>query len=430
MNIVISYHNFIRDYRGSLLLKYALERLGHSAWITPHWYDETYACRLHNADVVIACQISENSVASIADFAEQNGIHVVINSSEAFAAEGTEKLFVDYRGTGSNSEMISLQNIPCTRVWQYIHRNNTIFDSSKYFFESLCRFDISVRPELRNIETCQLKTNYKLHKNNFTAIYLSSFCYPETYADVPAVDINTFGYKTILDDSIRLSNYVLPILREVSQKIVSSGGVFLIKKHPWDLSSHIEDFLGAENVRILRSDEYIVPSLQLADIVLHSFSTAAIEAWLLGKSTCSIMPSDHGRAYLEPHLQFDSNATTFSEVLECIRKTKESPRIPDVHSFLNNKADGFSTVRFAMEISKLKPLRSSKLQIPKSRRKMLDRFLFEMGITTPLPPPCNPRLAIMANWEKRRNSIKRQYSKAMRRLVDKQVRELEALDKS
>src|SRR5262249_40601236 len=86
VKILISYLNFVRDYRGSLLLKYALEALGHRVWLRPRWDEVVRFSTVKEVDVVIACQIAEDSTSYIGKFTSAHGVHLVINSSEQVAA--------------------------------------------------------------------------------------------------------------------------------------------------------------------------------------------------------------------------------------------------------------------------------------------------------------------------------------------------------
>ena len=132
MKIVISYHNFIRDFRGSLLLKYVFEALGNTVWLVPNWNQDIELVELTQADVVVGCQVAEKSTSYLAEFAQAAGIHLVLNSSEQFTSPENIKTFVTYDCDKFNDSVISLQTIACEKLTNYIKSNAKLGSSNKY----------------------------------------------------------------------------------------------------------------------------------------------------------------------------------------------------------------------------------------------------------------------------------------------------------
>ena len=84
--------------------------------------------------------------------------------------------------------------------------------------------------------------------------------------------------------------------RTLSDVIQSNPDVlFLLKEHPGvlhgDRASAIEGLRDRQNVLVLKNEESIVDCIAVSDFWLVYESTTAMEAWLLGKSTCLLNPS-------------------------------------------------------------------------------------------------------------------------------------------
>src|SRR5438094_3897620 len=109
MRILIVYQNFVRDFRGSLLLQYALEALGHQVWLRAHWNEDLSFAKVKAVDVIVACQVAEESQAYVARFTSEKGVHLVINPSEQNSTGEGFEAFITYDCNKLNDTVISLQ---------------------------------------------------------------------------------------------------------------------------------------------------------------------------------------------------------------------------------------------------------------------------------------------------------------------------------
>jgi surface carbohydrate biosynthesis protein len=420
MKIVISYHNFIRDFRGSLLLKYILEALGHKVWLTPHWNQDIDLISLTQADVIVGCQVAEKSTAYLAEFAQSAGIHLVLNSSEQFASQENLRTFVTYDRERLNDGVISLQTIACDRLYQYIKNNDELKFKNKYKYIGFPRYDISVDHRLRSIETKVLLGRYGLKRTKRRIIYLSSFLFEETFHDVPKEDMERYGYIKLINKNRELGEWLADVLVNIASHHIGTDDVLLIKKHPWDFSNFLETRLSHPKILFIGQSEYIVPCIDASDFVLHSFSTSAVEAWLMNKPTIAILPSGHrGRLNLS-HMEYEIKAEGIDDTIALLRDYPKHGPSEYVHEFLGGLADGKATLRLAREIHHLLPpprkVFSSRGYIS-TVRAQTRHWLNMQGIGFKTRLAVNVRMERFMAWEKSRRYVAGLYAPHLRNYV-------------
>jgi surface carbohydrate biosynthesis protein len=429
VKVLIDYHNFVRDFRGSLLLQYALEALGHQVWVRPHWDDDVFFATVKAVDVVVACQIAEASTAYIAKYTSENDVHLVINSSEHFANRDWFESFVTYDCTKLSDSVISLQVVANPEVKQFIDEHPGVQHKDKCRLLGFPRLDISLDPTLRNVETHGIERRYGLGRFKRRFLYLSSLLFEETFSDVPKDDMEKWAYHKTIENNHAVRRFHEPILEGLLARYLGPDDVLLIKKHPWDMSDYFERRFKHPNVRVLNHWEYIVPCLTCADAVIHSFSTSAIEAWILDKPTISLLPAADREKLTLNHMRDEVFADSLEEVvanLECYPRVGLSTSIQQL---LGTYADGKSTIRLAKEIHALKPKRHKR---PERRlfgylmRRELKWWLEDSGIRKRERDVSgkNSKMRRLAEWEGLRRSVRMHYHRAFREYVRRNGPEL------
>src|SRR5215510_1634286 len=403
VKILISYHNFVRDYRGSLLLKYALEALGHRVWLRPHWDEDVRFATVREVDVVLACQIAEESTSYIGKFTSAHGVHLVINSSEQVAAPEVFESLVTYDRTQLNDSVISLQVIASRELKDFIDQHPNIRHKEKYNLLGFPRLDLSLDPVLRDIETASMEQRYGLTGFKKRLLYVSSLLFEETFTDVGRRDMETWKYDALIETNHALRRFHEPILEGLLEQYLGADGVLLIKKHPWDMSDHFERRFKRPNVRILDHSEYIVPSLACADAVIHSFSTSALEAWILGKPTISLLPAEDRARLSLNHMRDEVFASSLADTLACLEAYPRTDLANSVDRILGTFGDGKATIRLAKEIHKLQPKPEKSLRRPSLRWRAREEarwWLEERGLwARPSLPTANAKMRRLAGWE-------------------------------
>jgi surface carbohydrate biosynthesis protein len=429
MRILISYHNFVRDYRGSLLLKYALEALGHRVWLRPHWDDEISFATVKEVDVIVACQIAEESTSYIAKFASDHGVHLVVNSSEHFASPEWFESFVTYDCNQLSDGVISMQPIATAELKEFIDRHPRIRHRDKYKLLGFPRLDISLDPELRDVERNHIEQTYGLGRFKRRLLYISSLIFEETFTDVGNGDMEKWQYHEVIDTNHALRRFHEPILKGLVERYLGPDGVLLIKKHPWDMSDHFERRFKHPNVCFLDHAEYIVPCLASADAVVHSFSTSAIEAWILGKPTVALLPTEKREKLSLSHMRDEVFAGSLDEAVACLRSYPRTGLMESVRTILGPNADGKATIRLAREIHKLRPKSGKTLRRPRlaaRARGELRWWLHDVGIRRRdfINPNLNQKMRRLAEWEGLRDVVRSRYDAAFRAYIQRHQAEL------
>lgn len=417
MRILITYHNYVRDFRGSLLLAKVLRAKGHKAYVWPHWNRDCYYAEIFNVDIIVVPQISEHSVAYIADFCKQTGRLLVINSSEQFTGNDKANIFLRYDCNRWNCEVAALQNIACKPVWNAMLNNNYIRNKDIYKYIGLPRFDLALNPHLRKAESAHLRKKYgATHNSGKTLLYLSSFLFAETFTDVPAEDMETYNYRSLINKNESAWGETLSILKNYISNHFKEDDRLYIKKHPWDISSKIEDSLTGLPVVFLDPRENVVPCMDIADIVLHSFSTSAIEAWAMHKHTVSVGRRESFESYDLPHLEVELFAESAMDLHEALHTNHAAKREVFLSEYLGDWLDGKSTLRMANEIIKLgSDKRASNSSLSKSFYKnQVEARLIHSGLMKmPAPSSSGPKMDFLHSCEFSRRSLINLYSPIM-----------------
>lgn len=411
MKIVISYHNFIRDFRGSLLLKYVLEALGNTVWLVPNWNQDIELVELTQADVVVGCQVAEKSTSYLAEFTQAAGIHLVLNSSEQFTSPENIRTFVTYDRDKFNDNVISLQTIACEKLNNYINSNANLKLSNKYKYIGFPRYDISVDSRLRSVETNALLNRYGLDGTNRRILYISSLLFEESFRDVPLEDMEHFRYRETMTRNREIGERITEILKGLTHSNVND--VILIKKHPWDFSTFLEERLTHPRIKFLNQSEYIVPCIDASDFVLHSFSTSAIEAWLMKKPTIAILPREFRSSLNLSHMEHDIKAEDAGDTSALLNDYPSNGPDEFAHQFLGGLADGKATIRLAQEISRLSPptRKNFRARGPVAAFRIRSRhWLNSHGIWLHNRSDANPRVERFIAWEKDRRQISSAYA--------------------
>lgn len=385
--------------------------MGHKVWLTPHWHQDTDAAALRNVDVIVGCQIAEKSTSYIADFARENSIHLVINSSEQFAAGNGLRTLVTYDCDQFNDSQIAFQTVACQHLHEYIQQESQIALKHKYRLIGFPRHDLAVNPYLRSAETDLLRRRYQIPKDSRVFLYLSSFLFEETFSDVPAQDMVRYNYQKLLDRNKIMASSVCENIRGFVNSHAHPRDVLLIKKHPWDPSDRLRQLLDLPNAVFLKPNEYIVPCMDIADFVFHSFSTAAVEAWVMGKPTVSIMPNELLNGIELSHMKHEICVADSKDLACVVNSYPSNGPATKVNEFLGGLSDGMATIRLAKMINELKPLKArTSLRLNKDNMKrVVARNLFDWGWVNPKLVNPNMKMQLLANWEEDRKRIEKIY---------------------
>jgi hypothetical protein len=182
-------------------------------------------------------------------------------------------------------------------------------------------------------------------------------------------------------------------------------------------------------VRVLDHAEYIVPCLASADAVVHSFSTSAIEAWILGKPTISLLPAEDRERLTLNHMQDEVVASSLDETMEYLLSYPRTDLMKSVGLILGQFGDGKSTIRLAREIHKLQPKAEKALRRPTLRhrsRRELKWWLEDCGFRhgSLAPPGANTKMRRLAEWEGLRHVVRARYHAKFRDYIQRHKVEL------
>lgn len=371
MRILLFYDNFIRDYRGLLLLREMLRRRGHEAWIEPLWTHPETTIRAYDPDTVIMGQIGEETTSQIARFIRQHHINLVINTTEYVCNESKKDNFFKFNFKEWNEDYIDFQVIVNRDYDQHIKSHKEIKDKTKYKFIGCPRFDLSVHPEICGRERQSIARKYQLDRFNKKYLYISSFIFDESGGQVSKENLKDIDTALLYRQEQEQKKLHDVILRALIDDVRRDNHVLLIKRHPWDKSSFYPDNYRGSHVVIVENHDYIVPLLQLSDVVLHTESTVAIEGWIQGRKTISVLPRfDGDRSKLKNNMHFEPIARNYSEIKTLIEAYPFSETRRSLENF-QPFLDGKSTLRLADLIETLPPRpQDSFFRISDSERKI------------------------------------------------------------
>ena len=316
MRILLLYDNFVRDYRGLLLLAEFLRSMGNKVWIKAGWDDPFSFCRIHHIDTIVTGQVAESATHGYGKYCVDNNLRLVINSSEPILQEKNFSMAIVYNTHELNQDIIDMQTVGVHSLYEYILSHKEIKNSnkSKYKMLGFPRTDISYNKELRELEREKIILKYNLGKYRKKYIFLSSFLLDGAFDGVPEKDLERWNFKEFQIRTVELLSHTAAILKKFIAEYMGENDVLLIKKHPWDCSSFFAENFVSDNCIILDNTEYIIPSLSVADMVIHTHSTSAVEAWIMKKPTVAIFLEKYYDAMCV-HMQYERIAHNYEDFI-------------------------------------------------------------------------------------------------------------------
>lgn len=339
------------------MLKCLLVSKGHKVWMRGTWNDPVSFARLLDIDVLVGGQIAESATHFVGKFAKENKIRFVLNTTEPLGMPKNFEMFVTYNTTELNDEIIDLQTIAARDIYKFImeHAGVKHQNKIKYKFLGFPRLDLTTNMSLRNLESPGFKKRNNLEGKRRVFLFISSLLMDSAFEGVPQKDLDRWNYSEIKKRTKDILLLTQEVLTRLITEILDDDDILLIKKHPWDCSNFFKETFESKKCKVLGSSEYILPCIVNSDFVLHTFSTSAVEAWILGKKTISILPSEYKESAFYNHMLNELTVSSFDELRTLVEEyPSENPSIKSLEIFSPN-LDGKATVRLAEEISKLKP---------------------------------------------------------------------------
>jgi surface carbohydrate biosynthesis protein len=423
MKVLLLYDNFVRDFRGLLLLKALLKARGHQVWLWATWREPIKFAKVMDVDVIVGGQIAETATHHVGKFAKENNIRFVLNSTENVAAPKNFDNFFLYNTTQWNEDFIDLQTIASSDVYKHLLEHPVIKESnkSKYKYIGFPRLDLTFHERFRTVEKEDFRKKYQLEGKRKVYLFISSFLFDDAFTGIPERDREKWNYTEIKKRNADLVQLTSGILRRLLDEKFTKDDVLLIKKHPWDCSGYFQANFASDNCKILPNHEYILPCVATADVVLHTYSTGALEAWILNKPTISIISSVYRETTTLNHMLHELTASNYEEVIQQLDNyPAENPSKKSLHLFAPY-LDGKATIRLANEIASITPHPAKKKFIYplKSRLKarliewLIDKGYKKLPITE--KAKTNSKLHDFITWENQRSSVIRKYEKVFKK---------------
>ena len=431
MRILLLYDNLLRDYRGLLLLAEFLEQTGNKVWIKAGWDDPFSFCSLHKIEALATGQIAEFATHKYGKYCAENNILLIINTSEPVTAENNFNILTTYNTNESNQDIIDLQSVGIYPHFKFVQTSNCIeeHNKTKYKFLGYPRTDISYHLKFRQIEEKSLTEKYNLNRFNKKYLFLSSFLLDGAFDGVPEQDLKRWNYAAFQERTIDLLSHTTKILKKFVEERLGDNEVLIIKKHPWDCSSYFKDNFSGPKCLILENNEFITPCLSVSDYIIHTYSTATFEAWIMGKPTVSI----YLEKYLDVaplHMRKERIAYDYNSFIEILDSETSIPEYNDDELFAG-KMDGKATWRLATEISKLKPKKKYpisfspgmfKLRLASLKKyKALDEGKLVHNVDKMAEK--NTKYHDFLSWENQRHIVNKLYKKEIKKFVRKFLKE-------
>jgi surface carbohydrate biosynthesis protein len=422
MNILLLYDNFVRDFRGLLLLKEILKARGHNVWIKASWNDPFQLAKIMNVDVIVTGQIAETATYRIGAFAKEHKIRLVISSTENVSFPKNFGNFLVYKTNQLNEDIIDLQTIATRDLHEFIQAHSVLksHNKPKYKFIGFQRLDLTCNDELRNIEKASFRERYNLNGGSGKVyLFISSFLFDSTYEGIPKKDLDKWNIDEIKRKNDELLAVSVGILDRMVRELMRPEDTLLIKKHPWDCTDYFATTFQYANCRVVENTEYILPCIVNADVILHTYSTSAIEAWVLNKPTISIVSKESAAEVLN-HMVYELTVANYEELKAAIENyPKENPSKKAL-SIFEPFLDGNTSLRLADEIERLgpNPERKKKVYPAKSvfnarlREWLYDAGLLKLSLEGKKP---HTKVHDLFKWENERSSVIRRYKKHLRR---------------
>jgi len=430
MRILLLYHNFIRDFRGFLLLARLLESQGHSVWILAHWNKAIYFTKVMNIDVIVTGQIAESSTYKIAEFAKDNKIRLVINSTENVTLPENFEAFLSYNNTQINDEYIDLQTIASHDIYEFVQNNTKIKNKWKYKLLGFPRLDLASNEGLRQIEDKYFRKKYKLNKFKKVYLFISSFLLEGAFEGLTEEDKQKYKLIEFQKRTELQLNEIKYILKSLIDNEIGKENVLLIKKHPWDCSSYFKDTFESPNCLILDSTEYIIPCINCADFILHTYSTSAIEAWIMKKKTISILPLNEQFPMVLNHMKYEIVVSNYKELSYTIKNYPATPPYEHSLELFEPYLDGKATLRLANEINALKPHPNKTLfkASVKAKFRLITKYVLHdwsiVKYRINKTARVNTKIYDLLTWENERYRVKGRYRNGIKKYVNSIIEQI------
>ena len=431
MRILLLYDNFVRDYRGLLLLSGFLEQTGNKVWIKAGWDDPFPFCRLHKIEALVTGQIAEFATHKYGKYCAENNILLIINTSEPVTAENNFAILTTYNTNESNQDIIDLQSIGNYLHFNFIQSDNFIkeYNRAKYKFLGYPRTDISYHTTFRQIEEQSLIKKYNLNRFNKKYLFLSSFLLDGAFDGVPEQDLKKWDFSKFQQRTVELLSHTTTILKKFVDEKLSVDDILIIKKHPWDCSNYYKDNFSSDKCLILENNEFITPCLSVADYIIHTYSTSAFEAWVMEKPTVSVYLEKY-LDILPLHMRKERIAYDYNSFVEILDNETAIPAYNDDELFAG-KMDGKATWRLATEINKLKPKKKYPISFSpgmfKLRLASLKKYKAlnngKLLHDVDKMAEKNTKYHDFLVWENQRHTVNKLYKKEIKKFVSKFLKE-------
>lgn len=430
MKILLLYDNFVRDFRGLLLLKYLLKTKGHRVWIKATWNQPLNFARIMDVDIIVGGQIAEAATHHTGKFAKENNIRFVLNSTENVGIPERFDLFITYNTSSFNDDIIDLQSIAAKDVYDFIMGHRGINSANKFKYKHLGfpRLDLVINESLRNIETEVFRKKYQLAGKGKVYLFVSSFLLDGAYDGVPQRDLDRWNYKEMKKMTDHLLGVTSDILRRLVDEHLGENDVLLIKKHPWDCSSFFDENFQSRKCIILDKTDYILPCVVCSDFILHTYSTAAIEGWMLNKKTISILCDEYRSKGTLNHMKHELTVSDYDELKSLLDSyPDENPSLKSLGIFAPF-LDGNATIRLAEEIDRIQPHPQKKIfnyPIKTKVKAEIREWLYENGflkIDVNMRARPNTKAHDFYVWENTKSEVVKRYKKHFKKYAQQYAR--------
>jgi surface carbohydrate biosynthesis protein len=388
------------------------------------WNKPLIFAQLKNVDVMVGGQIAEASTHHVGKFAKENGIRFVLNSTENVTVPSKFDMFITYNTSELNDSVIDLQSIATIDVYQYIldHPDIKVENKKKYKFLGFPRLDLVTNELFRNIEREPFKKKYQLNGSGKVYLFISSFLLDGAYDGIPQRDLDRWNIVELKKMTDHLLQVTTDILKRLLNEVLNENDVLLIKRHPWDCSSYFKDNFQSDRCIVLDKNDYILPCIVNSDFILHTYSTSAIEAWILNKKTISILLPEYKSASTLNHMKHEMSVSSFEELKLLLSTYPDTnPSIESLNIFYPN-LDGMATLRLVQEIDKLKPATGKtvfKFGLKRRAKAQFREWLYANGLLKfdLKAVKQNSKMHDFYYWENNKGEVVKRFDKHFRKYV-------------
>jgi hypothetical protein len=193
--------------------------------------------------------------------------------------------------------------------------------------------------------------------------------------------------ETLLADRLAVNRWLGQLIAAFPDKL------FVLKQHPGDRGqfTELEGFEGQANVLLIQNEEKIEDVLNACDIWLDYMSTTCMEAWLVGRPTCTLMP--HDTSFMR--MGFERGSVVIREAEEALAAMQEfyaNGRITQFDDAEQNRdrvveefigwRDGLNSLRAAREIARLVEQAAERRPRPGHWREQAQNRLYHLARNT------------------------------------------------